>query len=66
MNDFLGMELSNGDIVVALRYNRTSAELFQGEVIGITDRFVKILPKDRRNSVVISPEKVVRIETGWI
>lgn len=62
MKDFLGMELSNGDIVVALRYIGTGAELFKGEVIGITDRFVKILPKDKRNSVVISPEKVVVVK----
>lgn len=65
MNDFLGKELSNGDIVVALRYVGTGAELFKGEVIGITDRFVKILPKDKRNSVVISPEKVVVVKEGF-
>lgn len=65
MNDFLGMELSDGDIVVALRYNRTSAELFKGEVIGFTECFVRVMPKDRRHSILISPEKVVVIQEGF-
>ena len=66
MNDFLGMELYDGDLVVALRYCGTSAEFCKGEIIGFTNKFVRVLPTDERNSFLISPEKVVRIETGWI
>ena len=63
MIDFLGRELYDGDLVVALRYHKTSAELCKCEIVGFTNLFVRVLPTDSRNSFLISPEKVVRVET---
>ena len=66
MIDFLGRELYDGDLVVALRYRKTSAELCKCEIIGFTNSFVRVLPTDSRNSFLISPQKVVRVETAWL
>lgn len=63
MIDFLGRELYDGDLVVALRYRKTSAELCKCKIIGFTKLFVRVVPTDSRNSFLISPEKVVKVET---
>lgn len=51
MKDFLGNEIHIGDVVVALRYQRTSAELYKAVVLKITQKMVLLqIHLSRKNS----------------
>lgn len=68
MKDFLDNELNVGDRVVGLRQATTKAFLFEGKVIKITEKMVRIKNIKRENGYpyfdefLIAPYKVVKIK----
>lgn len=58
--DFLNNPLEIGDAVVYVQYNGTSAELMRGEVVGLTEKKVRV-KSEGRNPRIISAYKIVKI-----
>lgn len=62
MKDFLGNEIHIGDMVVALRYQRTSAELYKAEVLKITPKMVQVQTNYKFDPIrYVYPKKIVVI-----